>query len=132
MRDKGFDFEQLNWNKRIIGVGFIPEYRYYFRYRSNLNRPRGFFAGGYLVGRYFDYEQDFKFDEFQDIKEYKYAAGGGALLGYKYKKHYSKFYAEALLGIGLGYIELINYESDFLPDQYLLSRLEISVGYAFQ
>lgn len=132
MRDKAQKFEQLYWKKRITGAGFIPEYRYYFNYRSRLNKPVGLFAGGYLVGRYLEYLQNYDSPAVPDVYEESFAYGCGALIGYKFKDPASKIYFEALLGVGLGYIEIANYESDFLPDQHLLSRFEISVGYTFQ
>lgn len=131
MRDKGVDFGQVTWKKKITGFGIIPEYRRYLRYTSNLNKPVGVFAGVY--GRLFNlkYTQDFEDSSKEDITESHLAGGIGLEFGYKYKKPYQKFFAEALCGAGMGVINFDNFNNDYLPDQYLLFRLELSIGYAF-
>jgi len=132
MRDKTVDFSQLKWKKRILGFGIMPEYRYYFRYRSKLNKPVGFFAGGYGRINRLWYKQDFTDNNIPDIKEVNYIGGLGGLVGYKYKRPYSKYYFEVLAGYGLGIADIKNYDNDYFSDQHLLWRLEVSVGYAFQ
>lgn len=131
LRDKTTDFGQITWKKRIVGFGIMPEYRYYLRYRSNLNKPVGVFFGGYGRILRLWYKQDF-IDATLDIKEVSYAGGLGALAGYKYKKPYSKYYFEILTGYGIGYADIKNFDNDFFADQYLLWRIEFSVGYTFQ
>jgi hypothetical protein len=132
MRDKGIDFGQVTWKKKITGFGIIPEYRRYLRYRSHLNKPVGVFAGAY--GRIFNlkYTQDFEDTSAEDISERHWAGGIGLEIGYKYKKPYKHFFAEVLFGAGLGVIDFDNFDNDYLPDQYFLSRVELSIGYAFQ
>ena len=132
MRDKAFDFEQLAWKKRITGISLTPEYRHYFHFRSKINKPVGMFAGGYARVIKLKYVQDFVETSLIDITEDTYGGGLGAILGYKYKKPYSKFYFEALAGYSLGYVNINNYNNDYFPDQYVLWRLEFSLGYAFQ
>lgn len=133
MRDKGVDFGQITWKKKIAGFGVIPEYRRYFQYTSNLNKPVGVFAGVY--GRLFNlkYTQDFEDNStYDDVSERKWAGGLGLEIGYKYKKPYRHFYGEVLLGAGMGVIDFVNFDNDYFPDQYLLARFGISIGYAFQ
>lgn len=133
IRDKGVDFGQITWKKKITGFGVIPEYRRYFQYTSNLNKPVGFFAGVY--GRLFnlkythDYEDNSTYD---DVSERHWAGGLGLDIGYKYKKPYKHFFAEVLVGAGMGVINFDNFDNDYFPDQYLLSRFELTIGYAFQ
>ncbi len=131
MRDKGIEFEQITWKKKITGFGIIPEYRRYLRYTSNLNKPVGVFAGAY--GRIFNlrYRQDWE-DSTPAVSEKHWAYGIGLEAGYKYKKPYSHFYMEVLFGAGMGVIDFDNFDNDYFPDQFLLARFEFSVGYAFQ
>ena len=133
MRDKGEDFGQVTWRKRIVGFGIIPEYRRYLRYTSNLNKPVGIFVGGYARLFNLDYKQNFTDNSIvDDVEEKKWAGGLGLELGYKYKKPYKKLYAEVLVGAGFGYIDFDSFDNDYFPDQYLLARIELCVGYAFQ
>ncbi len=132
MRDKALEFNQLTWKKSITGFSLTPEYRHYFHFRSNINKPVGLFAGGYARLIKLKYVQDFIDSSIEDVTEKTYGAGLGVVAGYKYKKPYSKFYFETLAGYSLGYINIDNYENDYLPDQYMFWRLEFCIGYAFQ
>ena len=132
MRDKALEFNQTVWTKRITGFSLTPEFRHYFHFRSKINKPVGVFAGGYARVIKLKYLQDYVNTSIEDVTEKTYGGGLGAVIGYKYKQPYSKFYFEFLAASGLGYVNIDNYENDFFPDTYVLWRLEFCLGYAFQ
>jgi hypothetical protein len=83
------------------------------------------------------YQQDYttyfnNLEDVDDISEETIAIGGGGVLGYKFKQPDSKLYFEVLGGAGWGATHFVEFTADDLPDQYLLWRVEFSVGYAFQ
>ncbi|MEA3443160.1 MAG: DUF3575 domain-containing protein [Bacteroidota bacterium] len=131
MRDKGYDFEQVNWRKKITGFGIVPEYRRYLRYTSNMNRPKGVFIGTYAKILKLKYTQEWETSK-ADVTEKNWAFGIGLNAGYKYKKPYSHFFMEAVLGAGIGVIDFDNFDNDYFPDHFLLARFEFCIGYAFQ
>lgn len=135
MRDNTTKFGQPFWDKKITGFGVLPEWRYYLRYNSNRSKPVGIFTGVYARAIHLKYQQTFDYafqNDNDDVSESTTAIGGGPLLGYKYKKPYSKLYFEVLGGLAWGYSHLVEYQADDFPDQYFLWRLEFSIGYAFQ
>jgi hypothetical protein len=134
MKDETSKFGQPFWEKRITGFGITPEWRHYIRFTSYMSRPVGVFTGLYGRVIQLDYRQTFasNVSGFQDVSEQALFIGGGPILGYKFKKPYSKFYFEVLGGAGWGAAKLNSYQADDFPDQYFLWRLEISLGYAFQ
>ncbi len=136
-RDKTSKDGQPYWTKRITGFGGSAEWRYYLRSSSHMSKPVGIFTGVYARAIQLSYLHDFspyaerEYEE-TDITGKTLAVGGGPLLGYKFKRPYSKFYFEFLGGFAWGLANLEEYTTDDLPDQHFLWRLEFSVGYAFQ
>ncbi len=135
MRDKTSLFGQPYWTKQIVGFGGMLEWRNYLRYRSVMSRPVGIFTGVYARAIQLNYTQDYTTAWNNagepDITEGTLGIGGGAVLGYKYKKPYSRLYFETLIGIGWGSLNFDQYSRDDFPDQHLLWRAEISIGYSF-
>jgi hypothetical protein len=129
--DKSYDFGQLDWTKRIGGYGFTPEYRKYWQHKSRLNRPVGPFWGVY--GKYFHGRYTQKFDDVAevDVTQDFVAAGVGGLLGFKYKHPDQMWFVEGLGGLGWGYTGLTSFEYEMFPNQVILWRIELSVGYSF-
>ncbi len=128
---KNFDFNQETWQKKISGFAITPEYRNYWETRSRLNRPVGPFWG--IYGKYFSgwYEQDFNDPVEYDVKQTFFAAGLGGVLGYKYKHPDKMWFFETLGGLGWGYSGLKKFEYESFPNQALLWRIELSIGYSF-
>jgi len=138
LRDETSKFGQPYWKKSITGFGALAEWRYYLTYRSQLSKPVGIFTGVYGRAIQLNYLQDYSYhaertyDDAIDVSGSTLALGGGPILGYKFKRPYSKFYFEFLGGFAWGIANLEEYTTDDLPDQHFLWRLEFSIGYAFQ
>ncbi|MCF8295138.1 MAG: hypothetical protein K9I34_03655 [Bacteroidales bacterium] len=135
MRDNATKNGQPYWDKKITGYGGMLEYRRYLQYTGRMSRPVGFFTGAYARAINSTYEQDFatsfnnlgEIDQLEDVL----MIGGGAILGYKYKKPYNPLFFEVLGGIGWGSANLTKYAPDDLPAQYFLWRWEVAIGFAF-
>jgi hypothetical protein len=120
-KDSKKEFGQTLWKKQIIGFGITP---------AHSRNPSGWFTG--LYARYMDvkYTKE-SLTPLDDFSEKANNLGGGAILGYKYKKPDSPFFFETLVGLGWGISTLTGYESDILPKETNTWRYEFSIGYAF-
>ena len=128
--DSKSEFGEELWHKQIVGFGITPAYRYYFRARVHGVNPSGWFSGLYV--RYMDIKYtNNTLNATDDFSEKAFNLGGGAILGYKFKKPDSPFFFESLIGIGWGISSLTGYENDFLPKEANTWRYEFSFGYAF-
>jgi hypothetical protein len=124
------------WNKSLTGFSIFPEYRFYPFSNSFNQRPQGMFYG--LYARYMnlfymlDYEKVYEIQQGkQDITETAHLFGLGTDIGYKLRKMDGRFYFEILAGLGWGYSTLKNFKYDSFPNESLLWRYELSVGYCF-
>lgn len=135
MRDVASKNGQPYWDKQITGYGGILEYRRYLQYNGRLSRPVGLFTGIFARGFAASYVQDFSyaFNNLGEVDQQEdfLMIGGGALLGYKYKRPYNPLFFEVLGGLGWGYGDIQQYSPDDLPDKYLLWRWEVGVGVSF-
>jgi len=135
MHDEQLENNQPFWEKNLTGYSIFPEYRFYPFSNSFNQRPQGLFYGVYTRFMNLFYMQDYDIEHekigYKDIKEHAYIYGLGATFGYKYRKMDGRFYFETLVGAGWGYSTLKNFHLDSFPDESLLWRYELSVGYCF-
>jgi hypothetical protein len=126
---------------RFSGLGFTPEYRYYFGY-GRKGAPRGLFVGPYL--RYSNYTITVR-DDMSDIiaSANLNSIGGGLVLGYQLFLG-DVLTLEALLGPGLAKnnlsVDFGEYSSDDIPTYLkvfipglspILFRAAFIVGFSF-
>lgn len=123
------------WTKSLTGWSIFPEYRIYPYANSYNRRPQGLFYGIYARYMNLFYKQNFdikyEMQGMNDVTQNARLYGLGATLGFKYRKMDNHLYGEALLGLGWGYSTLTAFKYENVPNESLLWRYELSIGYTF-